>query len=377
MMRYFGDCSPDNWLFRPLDGLPGRAVLDANVLLDFLLIVDGIGSLVVSGLLKRGFTLFTTTVAIEEIKKTLGRGRENLCDLSPLADVLLKNTDIQVKPPMMAVPGVSKHDNHLAAVAQQYDAFVVSEDLPLLYDLNRERFHARSLREIALFLILPDHPRQELTVFGQGAGADGHIFLKVMPTKDVSSNIIRSWYLFDAEAFGSLRYDGSRKSLVFSASVGGELAIPVELIPETQYAILLNYSVGRSTQLSLKIRRFGDEAEISATTQVPPFAGRPVRAITVMNSRATDAGWSGSLQALTFGPYKLHRKVWRASHSLIGVAPPTLTSDLTFTAAILTEIKGDMIRRPLLQHVLELANMSIPGFYPGRRASERLAKWFD
>ncbi|PDT14250.1 hypothetical protein CO670_24050 [Rhizobium sp. J15] len=376
-MRYFGDCSPNNWLFRPLDSVPGRLVLDANVLLDLLLIVDGLGFFVVRGLRRRGFTLLTTTIAIEEVKRTLKRGRASLCDLSPLVDLLLSNGEIQAKLPTTVVHGVSDHDNHLAAVACEYHAGIVSEDLPLLYDLDRAQIHARSLREVALSLTSADRPNQELTIFGQGTGADGHVFLKVIPDADVATNALRSWYLFDQEKFGSIRYDGTRKSFIFAASAGGELALPIELIPENQYAILLNYSVGQRTSLTMKVRRFGHDAELVATAQVAPLKGRPTRAIIVMNSQAKNVGWNGSLQALTFGPYQPNKQVWRASHSLVGVAPPTLTADLAFTAAILTEIKGDQVRRPLRQHVLELANMSIPGFYPGRRAAEREAKWFE
>ncbi len=376
-MRYYGDCSPSNWLFRPLDNVPNRVVLDANVLLDFLLIVDGLGCFVLDGLYQRGFTLFTTTVAIEEVKRALSRERGSLSDLSPLVEKLLTSGEIKVISPATVVPEISKHDNHLAAVALEQGACIVSEDLPFLRDLNHAKIHARSLREVALWLILPHQPSQDLTVFGQGAGADGHVFLKAMPDFDVANNSLRSFYLFDAEYFGSLRYDGIRKSFVFSSIVGGELLLKLKLVPENQYAILVNYSVGRRTSITMKVRCFGGNEEFIANGEFPPFTGRPTGEIIVVNSRAKDAGWSGSLQALTFGPYQLNAEVWRASHSLVGVAPPTLTADLTFTAAILTEVKGDRVRRPLRKHVLELVNMSIPGFYPGRRASERPAEWFE
>ena len=64
---------------------------------------------------------------------------------------------------------------------------------------------------------------------------------------------------------------------------------------------------------------------------IAPLVGRPTGAITVLNSRCKNEGWNGSLQSLTFGPYKLSRKVWRAAHSIVGASPSTLTSDLTLT----------------------------------------------
>jgi len=376
-MRYFGDCQPENWLFRPLEGMSAVAVLDANVLLDALLIADGIGAFVLAELHRRGFALHTSGIALDEMRRTLDRARSNLPSIAPLVDVMVRNGSFNVHSSTALVPGIKIHDNHIAAAALDLGAFVISEDLPLLYDLDRAKIHGRSLREVALDLVCPQIPRQDLVVFGLGAGADGHVFLKFFADDEIVTNRFRSWFLFDAPDFGSLCYDSNIRSFIFSTEIGDSVSVPIELVSNRQYCLVINYSAGADTRLTIKVRGFGEEIECVTNGRISALEKRPTGSITVLNSRHKNAVWKGALQSVTFGPYQLSSKVWRAAYSLVGVSPPTLTADLTLCAAILTEIVGDRARRPHRDHVLQIANMSIPGFYPGRRVDERETKWFD
>jgi len=378
--RYFGDCSPSNWFFRPLEGLPKHAVVDANVLLDACLIVDGLGSAVLVELARTGTTLHTSERATEEVRSALRRGLDGHKDLTPLVDMMVKSAPISVHASEAHVPGIAAHDRHVAAVAAKVGGFVVSEDLPLLLELDAAEIHARSLRELMLAIVCKEgQPRQELSVFGQGAGADGHIFAKFFAHPDMVADRSRPWFLFDAPAFGSLHYDGPNRSFVFSTEAGDIVAMHHDLRSDVQYSFVLNYSVGNDTRITMKLRSFGSDGERCAHGCIPALQARPTGSITILNSRNKNVGWKGDLQSFTFGPYQLGKKTWRAASRLVGVSPPTLTCDLTFLAATLTEIKGDQVRRPQWMHVLELNHVTIPGFYPGRRVDERPDgnRWFE
>jgi hypothetical protein len=265
----------------------------------------------------------------------------------------------------------------MAAAAAGLNAFVLTEDMPLLYDLNRAQFHGRSLREALLACVLPDQPYQDLPIFGLGSGADGHIFMKFMPHEDVCEKANRPWFLFDAPGFASISYNGGTASFDVVWEAGGTLSLPVKLLPDTQYALCFNYSVGKRTDATIKVRALASDTEHSVSRVLSVLKQRPNGSIILMNSREKDVGWKGTLQNMTFGPSVLSKKVWRACHALIGVAPPTLTADLTLLASIMTEIKFGRIRRLSRQEVVELANTCIPGFYPGRGMAERATKWFD
>ncbi len=337
---------------------------------------DSLGKFVLSEVINRGCSLHTSKQALEEVRARLTKlTRKNL---SPLVDAFVEQSGVLIHSGAGEFRGIRAHDGHLAAAAGEADAFVLSEDLPFLFDADRAKIHARSLREAAIALITPLHePAQELTVFGLGAGADGHIFIKFMPDLGSLGGANPKMFLFDAPEFGSLHYNKTNDYLIFSPVQGREIVMRAELAHDRQHTMVINYSVGSDMRLTMKLRRHGDDSEISVTGMAPPPIGRPAGSIVILNSRDRNADWSGTIQAFTFGPYQLSKKAWKASYSLIGVAPPTLTADLAFTAATLTQVDGDRVGIPLRRNVLELANMSIPGFYPGRRLNERSQKWFE
>jgi predicted nucleic acid-binding protein len=94
-MRYFGDCSPATWTYRSIDNLPPRVVIDANVLLDSVLIVDGAGIAVLHSLFHRKVALHTTAKAVAEARKTLLRVRGELPDITSLIDLAVLQSGVR------------------------------------------------------------------------------------------------------------------------------------------------------------------------------------------------------------------------------------------------------------------------------------------
>ena len=374
--RYFGDIDPDNWWYRSIHHLAPDAVVDANVLVDAALIVDGLGWFVLRQLIARRVVLHTTLKSIEEAKEVIRKHRPTLPDATMLIEYLVDQAGFTVHANVEQVPGINKHDSHLAAVARNTGGFVLTEDTPLLLELDRARLHGRSLREVAMALIAPEPPDIKLGVFGMGAGADGHILIKFTAHPDLATNVSRHWYLFDVQDLAMLRYNGVTKAFEILFDTGHVVSLATQLEPEVQYAFLLNYSIGRKTQVDVRLHIVGRPNELRETATISALPKRPNGAATWLNNREKKQGWAGSLEGVTFGPYRLNRKVWRACHSLVGVLPPTHTSGMTLAAAILTAIEGDKVRRPPLAYVLALANATVPVLYPGRLVDERTSKLF-
>jgi hypothetical protein len=86
-----------------------------------------------------------------------------------------------------------------------------------------------------------------------------------------------------------------------------------------------------------------------------------------------DLGWGGQVQNISYGSHKLNPSVWKVCSSLVGVAPPTLTADLSFLAALLVEydVERGRVRRPTLNQVRTFASVSVAFMHPGRRRKER------
>ena len=127
---------------------------------------------------------------------------------------------------------------------------------------------------------------------------------------------------------------------------------------DTQLSGLLNYRTQRGkTNITMKVNVFGDSEDFIAAREL---SGKPRHKtlstqFRVMNSYALGNGWKGTLQHFNYGPKPMRQHTWRACRALVGVAPPSLTMDLTAYAVELCEVKGAQIMIPSLQSVMDLA----------------------
>jgi hypothetical protein len=373
-LRFYGDVSATNWLFRPLAHLPKRVVLDANVLLDLALMVDSVSSISLRILQSQGYHFFTSECCVDEAESALRKFIKS-ADISPLIKDVCKAVGITTVASTTEVAEVKKHDAHIAAVTAEVGGFLASEDIALIGQMNSARLHARTLRELAIGLAVPDRPRQDLMAFGSGLGANGYFFIKCMAHLALTANNNRSFYICDIGQFGTLAYNGRIRSFEFTSERDGTtLAVKFEPMPGRQVALLLEYDVGkRDTIISLKVKHFDGGDEARAERRIAPLKRAPAQEFTVMNRRQHDLGWLGDLQNISWGPHKLNPSTWKVCSSLVGVAPSTLTADLAFLAALLVhyDAKAQMVRRPTLTQVRTFANVSVAFLYPGRRRGER------
>jgi hypothetical protein len=343
-------------------------------MLDAALIADGAGVLALSELRKHGYQFFTSEKARDEALQRLADFRG---DLSPIDDLLTEFIKqlVNVRSGSAEASGIAAHDMHLASVAGDLNACVLSEDLALIHDLNSIGMHGRTLREV---LYAGDKPEPILPApfSGTGFGADGHIFLKGEAHPDVLKSE-RQWNLFEVRNLGRLAYDGQTASFCLFGSNDAVIAkVPYDLRADVVFAALLDYSTGPKTHYNLKICTEGTDTVALGEGETEPLAAPPPPEVRWLNRYDKPEGWKGFIQVGTFGPYRLGRKTWRACRRLVGVAPSSMTADLSFAAALLCELDGARVRRPRLQEVVQLAHLSIGGFYPGSRHREREDKWF-
>ncbi|RUV70610.1 MAG: hypothetical protein EOR30_08445 [Mesorhizobium sp.] len=360
--------------YRPIPQVE-TAVLDANVLLDAALIVDGVGANAVAALNARGVKLVTSARAWEELHETLSKFRNGLAPIDAIVDKVLAGK-VEIRTAEGSLSKISDHDRHVALLAAECKGCLLTEDLELINDMNAASLHARTLRETLYeYHSLPSGiiPAAHGTAFG----ADGHIFAKADAHLDILGES-REWNLFANEDLGRVAYDSRLRSFCFfGADDSPLLNVPFELQPDVTFAIALDYATGSSsTTFSLKVCYQGSDDVCTVSTRAAALKRAPRSDVRWLNRFEKPEGWKGHFQVGTFGPYRLSRSSWRSSRRLVGVAPSTLTADLSFCAALLCDVKSDAVRRPTWSQAATLSHISAPGFYPGTRAKEREASWF-
>lgn len=371
-MRYFGDIHPAVHSYRPLPPGLKRCVLDANVLLDAALIVDGAGALAISALGRRGIAFTTSERARAE---ALERVREYRNGLTSIEAIVERFIEANVCVSNEGNANDNLHDDHVICLAHEGDTCAITEDLPLIHRLNSLDMHGRTLREVLYDCVRPQ-PGFLTTIFGTGLGADGHIFVKADAHPDMCRDA-REWNLFESQGFVRVAYDSARGAFVLFRGTRRTIEIPFVIESDRPFALCVSYSTGRKTSITLRVGWVGSQSDSIATVEIAALGAAPHPMIRWLNRFEKPEGWKGHLQVGTFAPNRLSKESWRASRELVGVAPSTLTADLSFAASLLCEVRGESCRRPRWEHVVELVRVGNPGFYPGRRVGERERKWFD
>ena len=349
-------------------------LLDANVLLDLCFIRDGLGIGAISYLRRHDYQLYTTTKCITEARTRIVRLRHpQFVGFVDRACAPLGIQPIDAKQGPIAFDGVNRLDRHVPAAAAHVDAFILTDDAPLLLELDTARVNARTTRELCYESYVPRRPPQHVCISGFNlAEASGHAFFKGIPDDDMLSDVAREWTLWENRRLGRLYYQSPVRHLTFQPAFTAGLArLPIVLEHNTQISVLLNYRIkkGQATNITIKVNVGGARNDFEATYQInkvprDTLYGSPFR---IMNSYQLGNGWKGALQYFTFGPSTIKPDNWKVYKSIIGVSPSTLTMDMMKFALMLTDQRGDYASVPTLDAVMKLAHFTVPDFYHAGR----------
>ena len=370
MARYFGDAHPECWTYRPTETLPKKVVLDANVILDFCYIKDGLGRICLNYLYNNGFRLYTSSKCIAEAKKQVLLYNDSIIASLIESTVSQANIDIIDSTELpVAVFAINRHDRHVAAVAAHLEGFVLSDDIPLNWQLNSTNMHCRTMREVAFESFLPGLPPQRLSTIGYGlADAAGHALFKGIPHEDMCSDLDREWTFWENLTLGRLFYDSGRNQIIYCPAFS---AAPVStgciINPNSQLSVLFNYrNKNTYTEITIKAKSDILSEESSSTFRINEIPSSTLERgeFRLMNSYQLGNGWKGDMQNFSYGPGRVSRNNWKIYSSLIGASPPNLTCDLTKFALSLTRVAGDRGSIPELSSVIDLAHFTMRDFYP-------------
>ena len=364
----------------PIESFPKRAVVDTNVLLDASLISDGFGAKALAALRGAGVSLYVDEIAYRDALRILQKHRHRTSITWEALEGLLVNCSsrhtILSVPPGDALHGskVKQHDQHIARAAAALDAFVVTDDAPLLYQLFCSKIPAAMSRELALLTFGTHFPPPPFLIGGLGLGRrSSFIFARCNASPAIFNDGRSEATLWEGEDVGRFFYDAARAAFVLKTSWGPEVEHSFKMIPGRQIVLATTFDI-RPTKTSIAIRaQYVETVEDSSrggpriasseqfTARPSPLFGQ--RGMTIANSISRSSGspngWPGDIEAMTWGPGKLDAEAWKAYRAVVGTAPNPFTSDVVGVAISQMRKVGTFIRLPRFVDILAQVSTAI------------------
>lgn len=366
---------PDKNIKSPiLNGLPPRAVVDSNVLLDAALIADGFGASALSALNAEKISLYIDDTSYRDAARVLQRHQPGApISLEPLLIAACSYFSIMHVPPSEAVRHhkIKRQDSHLVRAATSLDAFVVTDDAPLLLQLHDSAMHGRCTRDLAVLpysiegKVPPMHYHFGGTFMDHKAA---FIFMRCAAHASTVDGTRPESTLWESDALGRFFYDSRRKGLAFTAPwFSADICLSFELPLHQQVILVLNLDFPPRGGTDISIRAaLGHPVELgledvsrSCSMHVgrrPPLGyGSNFQ---IGNSYKRGNGWGGALAQMSWGSGKIRSDAWKCYRYVPATAPNPLTANLLRPAIACIGVSAERIQLPLLGDVV--AALSAP-----------------
>jgi hypothetical protein len=355
----------------PLDGLPMRAVIDTNVLLDAALIVDGFGSKALAALNNAKIALYVDDIAYRDAVRILHRHQHqsSILQLERLiVDCCLRHSILSSPPgDQLDTPHVKRHDQHLARAAINLDAFVVTDDAPLRHQLYRSSIPACMSRELAILAYGEEPPPIPFLVGGLNLGSRASfIFARCSSSPTILDDGRVEATLWEGTDVGRFFYDTRRSAFAFESKWAPEVNLPFPMTPGRPIILSTSFDF-RLSKATIGLRaEYFDVVQPSRTPmrEARQFRTRPAfrfgqGGMTVGNSIQRGNGWPGQIEVMTWGPGKLGSDAWQTYRTVEGTAPNPFTSNVIGVAVSLLATVGPYTRLPRLMDVLARVSAAI------------------
>lgn len=306
-------------MINPLTGLPSRALLDTNVVLDATFVADGYARRAVGRLGEFGYTAIIDDAIEREAKATLERLADRLqlsFDPKRSVDRLLDALRVMRLPAASAQSlgsGVHRSDAHVAAAARTYGAWVLTSDVVLAAECIGASIPVRlpwdvvAQGEVTLATVLRVMPP---------AADVGLIFARVIPGNWAGHRIADRFTVCDVENVGALYYVGDAQEWVFETKAGATARVASNVKPDQIWVVCGTYSLPTDLHKgSVTVRAAMSHAELPGQSSVTP--AHPLRSngpgrISFGHRVDGSSYWNGHLRCVVIGPHTISRETWRA-----------------------------------------------------------------
>jgi hypothetical protein len=310
-------------VYHSLAELPKCVVPDCNVLLDAAFVTGGAARKSIDGVATLGYpVLIEEMIKREAVKIISGLVTSLGLTFDPLLhfnSFLSSKAFLFVPPaPPLLGTGVNQADQHVAAAASHYNAWILTADAPLAVEAEKVGLQSRFPWDVILDLAAQQGNSNNLanfTRFVPPSRQTGMIFGRLIPGGWAGMKEVGEFTVCDIEHIGRIYYDTQKESWIFKLVTAVEATVRCPIVSNAPIAVCGTYSLpgtGRLGKVSIRTGSFpstsGAATSRTLTFLSHPSPGRMAVCHTIENTHH----WNGHLRTLVIGPQTMNRGTWVA-----------------------------------------------------------------
>ena len=351
-------------MFRSLERLPTRVVIDANVLLNACFIAGGSARQAIDHLKALGFNPIIDKTIEYEARTVLHRKRMALglwFDPRSALDAFLRYAQIMSLPgaPLQSCRSINKADRHVYSAAMHYGAWVLTADLEFAVQCQDLQMPVRLPWDVVMegATRAGKNPPLELVARYSGLSETaGMLFARGVPGSGAGMMDGRKFTACDVEHVGRVFYDGSAKEWVFVLTIGGEARARCPVVPDETWTVCGSYELDRNSgRGKASVRAYSTRGTTGdSTIEVRGrFKASWPGKISVGHTLVGSDYWNGGIGPVVIGPRPMTGKIWRALRRLPELAPDPFSANVLEAALRRVRAENGVMLVPDEREIME------------------------
>ena len=237
-------------MYHRFDGLPGRVLLDANVVMNAAFVSRSMARRAVELLPRLGYAAIVDQVSCFEAvsrSRDIARTAAIKTDPKPFIEAWLRSHEILEVSGQFAAnaPTVATHDNHIAIASLKYSAWILTGDIRLFAECLHTAHPARLPMDVLYEHAMREEGRPNLlnllVRYCPPLSYDrGSLFARCVPGGWAGSGAVGDFVVLDVEEVGCLSYSTGEASWVFEMDAGPRTSIASGVAAGAPVCLLVN-----------------------------------------------------------------------------------------------------------------------------------------
>lgn len=326
-------------MYRSLVGLSERVLFDSMVLLNAAFVRDGVARRAVGALLSMGYSLCVDDTSWMDSCRVLAEKRASLglaYDPMPVFEQYSIVNRMVHLPPSPTIPNssVNRSDRHLLNAATDRNAWVLTEDAPLIHQLIGSGVEVRNTWDVLYEALAGEDP--PLNFVGRItplSRTEGYIFGRIVTGGWAARRGDGKYTICDIENVGQLYYDNSAGAWVIYLRNGLSVSLNCDLAQDEIWVVCASYRLPSTSgsRGNVTIRSAGPTGtrkNADATTLKSLPMSERIGQVSLGHSVSGSDHFNGHIRAVVTGANVISRDLWLAISSIPEGAPNPFSANV-------------------------------------------------